>query len=113
MLARAPRHCRGRRRRGERMPERLGLGLIPGSGWRASEAEDIPRAAEDAGFEAAFCAEVNNDAVATALLMGLATHRLKVGTWVALSISEPPISVPRPRHWPPRSPAGGRPQRRV
>src|SRR5437870_10609732 len=83
MLARAPRHCRGRRRRGERMPERLGLGFIPGSGWRASEAEDIPRAAEDAGFEAAFCAEVNNDAVATALLMGLATHRLKVGTWVA------------------------------
>src|SRR5438445_982119 len=65
------------------MPERLGLGLIPGTGWRASEVQDIARAAEDAGFEAAFCAEVNNDAVATVLLMGLATHRLKVGTWVA------------------------------
>ena len=65
------------------MPERLGLGLIPGTGWRASEVQDIARAAEDAGFEAAFCAEVNNDAVATALLMGLATRRLEVGTWVA------------------------------
>jgi alkanesulfonate monooxygenase SsuD/methylene tetrahydromethanopterin reductase-like flavin-dependent oxidoreductase (luciferase family) len=65
------------------MPERLGLGFIPGTGWRAGEVEDIARAAEDAGFEAAFCAEVNNDAVATALLMGLATRRLKVGTWVA------------------------------
>ena len=68
---------------GERMPERLGLGLIPGTGWRASEVEDIARAAEDAGFEAAFCAEVDNDAVATALLMGLATRRLKVGTGTA------------------------------
>ncbi len=65
------------------MPERLGLGLIPGTGWRAGEVQDIARAAEDAGFEAAFCAEVNNDAVATALLMGLATRRLEVGTWVA------------------------------
>jgi len=65
------------------MPERLGLGLIPGTGWRATEVQDIARVAEDAGFEAAFCAEVNNDAVATALLMGLATRRLEVGTWVA------------------------------
>jgi 5,10-methylenetetrahydromethanopterin reductase len=65
------------------MPERLGLGLIPGTGWRASEIQDIARAAEDAGFESVFCAEVNNDAIATAQLMGLATHHLKVGTWVA------------------------------
>src|SRR5436309_5988628 len=83
MLARAPRDCRGRRRRGERMPERLGLGFIPGAGWRAGEIQDVARAAEDAGFEAAFCAEVNNDAIASAELMGLATSRLKVGTWVA------------------------------
>ncbi len=65
------------------MPEKLGLGLIPGTGWRASEIQDIARAAEEAGFEAVFCAEVNNDAIATAQLMGLATRRLKVGTWVA------------------------------
>jgi 5,10-methylenetetrahydromethanopterin reductase len=70
------------------MPERLGVGLIQidpqrGAAWRASEIEDIARAAEDAGFEAAFCAEVNNDAIASAALMGLATSRLKVGTWVA------------------------------
>ena len=65
------------------MPERLGLGLIPGTGWRAADIRDIAGAAEDAGFEAVFCAEVNNDAIATAQLMGSATRRLKVGTWVA------------------------------
>lgn len=65
------------------MPERLGLGLIPGTGWRAAEIQDVARAAEDAGFDAVFCTEVNNDAIATALLMGLATRRIKVGTWVA------------------------------
>jgi 5,10-methylenetetrahydromethanopterin reductase len=65
------------------MPERLGLGTIPGTGWRASEIQDLARAAEDAGFEAVFCAEVNIDAIATAQVMGLATRHLKVGTWVA------------------------------
>ncbi len=70
------------------MPEALGLGLIQidpqrGAGWRAREIQEIARAAEDAGFEAAFCAEVNNDAIASAVLMGQATRRLKVGTWVA------------------------------
>jgi 5,10-methylenetetrahydromethanopterin reductase len=65
------------------MPERLGLGTIPGTGWRAGEIQDLARAAEDAGFEAVFCAEVNNDSIATAQLMGMATRRLKVGTWVA------------------------------
>lgn len=65
------------------MAERLGLGLIPGTGWRANEIVDIARAAEDAGFEAAFCAEVNIDAIAAAQLMGTATQRLKVGTWIA------------------------------
>jgi alkanesulfonate monooxygenase SsuD/methylene tetrahydromethanopterin reductase-like flavin-dependent oxidoreductase (luciferase family) len=48
------------------MPERLGLGLIPGTGWRTNEMQDIARAPEDAGFEGVFCAEVNNDAIATA-----------------------------------------------
>ena len=43
----------------------------------------IARAAEEAGFEAIFCTEVNNDSVATAQLMGLATRHIKVGTWVA------------------------------
>jgi alkanesulfonate monooxygenase SsuD/methylene tetrahydromethanopterin reductase-like flavin-dependent oxidoreductase (luciferase family) len=70
------------------VPEALGLGLIQidpqrGSSWRAGQIQDIARAAEDAGFEAVFCAEVNNDAIASAELMGLATSRLKVGTWVA------------------------------
>jgi len=70
------------------MPERLGIGLVQidpqrVAGWRAGEIQDVARAAEDAGFEAAFCAEVNNDAIASAELMGLATGRLKVGTWIA------------------------------
>ena len=65
------------------MAVRLGLGLIPGAGWRASEIQDVARAAEDAGFDAVFCTEVNNDAIGTAQLMGLATQRIRVGTWVA------------------------------
>ena len=70
------------------MPERLGLGLVQidpqrGAGWRAAEIQDVARVAEDAGFEAVFCAEVNNDALATAQLMGMATRRIKVGSWVA------------------------------
>ena len=70
------------------MPERLGLGLVQidpqrGAGWRAAEIQDVARVAEDAGFEAVFCAEVNNDALATAQLMGVATRRIKVGSWVA------------------------------
>ena len=65
------------------MSERLAVGIIPGTGWRASEIQDVARAAEEAGFEAAFCAEVNNDSLATAQAMGLATKHIKVGTWVA------------------------------
>jgi 5,10-methylenetetrahydromethanopterin reductase len=70
------------------MADRLGLGLIQidpqrGAGWRVGEIQDVARAAEDSGFEAVFCAEVNNDAMAAAQLMGSATRRIKVGTWVA------------------------------
>jgi 5,10-methylenetetrahydromethanopterin reductase len=67
----------------ESMLERLAVGIIPGTGWRANEIQDVARAAEDAGFEAIFCTEVNNDSVGTAQLMGLATRHIKVGTWVA------------------------------
>jgi alkanesulfonate monooxygenase SsuD/methylene tetrahydromethanopterin reductase-like flavin-dependent oxidoreductase (luciferase family) len=48
------------------MPVRLGLGLIPGTGWRADEIRTVAREAEEAGFDAIFSAEVNNDALATA-----------------------------------------------
>jgi alkanesulfonate monooxygenase SsuD/methylene tetrahydromethanopterin reductase-like flavin-dependent oxidoreductase (luciferase family) len=65
------------------MAERLGLGVIPGIGWRASEIQSIAREAEEAGFDAIFAAEVNNDVMATAQLMGTATRRIKVGTWIA------------------------------
>jgi alkanesulfonate monooxygenase SsuD/methylene tetrahydromethanopterin reductase-like flavin-dependent oxidoreductase (luciferase family) len=65
------------------MSKRLALGIIPGTGWRAAEMQDVARAAEDAGFEAIMCTEVNNDSIATAQLMGVATSHIKVGTWVA------------------------------
>lgn len=65
------------------MAERLGLGIIPGTGWTASEIRAVAQRAEEAGFDAIFSAEVNNDALATAQLMGAATQRILVGTWVA------------------------------
>jgi alkanesulfonate monooxygenase SsuD/methylene tetrahydromethanopterin reductase-like flavin-dependent oxidoreductase (luciferase family) len=65
------------------MAERLGLGLIPGAGWRAAEIRTVAREAEEAGFDAIFAAEVNNDALATVLLMGEATRQITVGTWIA------------------------------
>ncbi len=65
------------------MAERLGLAVIPGAGWRAQETQAIAREAEEAGFDAIFAAEVNNDVMATAQLMGAATRRIQVGTWIA------------------------------
>src|SRR5438270_5843056 len=65
------------------MAERLGLAVIPGVGWRANEIQAIAREAEDAGFDAIFAAEVHHDVMATAQLMGTATRRIQVGTWIA------------------------------
>jgi alkanesulfonate monooxygenase SsuD/methylene tetrahydromethanopterin reductase-like flavin-dependent oxidoreductase (luciferase family) len=65
------------------MAERLGLGVIPGTGWSAREIQMVAREAEDAGLNAVFTTEVNNDAMATAQLMGVATQYIQVGTWVA------------------------------
>lgn len=65
------------------MAERLGLAVIPGVGWRASEIQAIAREAEEAVFDAIFAAEVNNDVMATAQLMGAATRQILVGTWIA------------------------------
>src|SRR5206468_3124841 len=65
------------------MAERLGLAVVTGVGWRASEIQAIAREAEEAGFDAIFAPEVNNDVMATAQLMGAATRRIKVGTWIA------------------------------
>jgi len=62
------------------MAERLGLAVIPGIGWCANEIQAIAREAEEAGFDAIFAAEVNNDVMATAQLMGAATRRIQVGT---------------------------------
>ena len=65
------------------MAERLGLAVIPGIGWKATEIQGVARETEDAGFDAIFAAEVNNDVMATAQLMGAATRRITVGTWIA------------------------------
>src|SRR5918998_6061276 len=65
------------------MAERLALAVIPGAGWSAAEIQAIAREAEAAGFDAIFAAEVNNDVMATAQLMGTATERIQVGTWIA------------------------------
>src|SRR5215216_5976539 len=65
------------------MAERLALAVIPGVGWSAAETQTIAREAEEAGFDAIFAAEVNNDVMATAQLMGTATSRIQVGTWIA------------------------------
>ncbi len=65
------------------MAERLGLGVIPGVGWSAREVQTIARQAEEAGFDAICAAEVNNDLMATAQLMGTATTRITVATWIA------------------------------
>ena len=65
------------------MAEQLALGVIPGTGWSAQEIQMVAREAEDAGFDAIFTTEVNNDALATAQLMGTATQHIQVGTWVA------------------------------
>src|SRR5205807_9434074 len=65
------------------MAERLGLAVIPGVGWRANEIQAVAREAEEAGFDAIFATEVNNDVMATAQLMGTATERIQVGTWIA------------------------------
>jgi alkanesulfonate monooxygenase SsuD/methylene tetrahydromethanopterin reductase-like flavin-dependent oxidoreductase (luciferase family) len=65
------------------MADRLALAVVPGAGWRADEIRAIAREAEDAGFDAIVAAEVNNDVIATAQLMGEATSRIRVGTWIA------------------------------
>ena len=65
------------------MVDRIALGVIPGVGWRASEIRCVAQEAEAAGFEAIFSAEVNNDVLATAQLMGEATKTIKVGSWIA------------------------------
>ena len=65
------------------MAERLALAVIPGVGWSAEEIQAVAREAEATGFDAIFAAEVNNDVMATAQLMGTATSRIQVGTWIA------------------------------
>jgi alkanesulfonate monooxygenase SsuD/methylene tetrahydromethanopterin reductase-like flavin-dependent oxidoreductase (luciferase family) len=65
--------------------DRLGLAIVPvaAAGWSVADIQAVAREAEVAGFESIFTTEVNNDAMATAQLMGAATEQIKVGTWIA------------------------------
>jgi alkanesulfonate monooxygenase SsuD/methylene tetrahydromethanopterin reductase-like flavin-dependent oxidoreductase (luciferase family) len=65
--------------------ERLGLAVVPvaAAGWSVADMQAVAREAEAAGFESIFTTEVNNDAMATAQVLGAATERIKVGTWIA------------------------------
>jgi alkanesulfonate monooxygenase SsuD/methylene tetrahydromethanopterin reductase-like flavin-dependent oxidoreductase (luciferase family) len=65
------------------MAERLAFAILPGTGWRAKEIARVAQEAEQAGFEAIFNPEVNNEGIATAQLMGSVTKTIKVGTWIA------------------------------
>jgi alkanesulfonate monooxygenase SsuD/methylene tetrahydromethanopterin reductase-like flavin-dependent oxidoreductase (luciferase family) len=64
-------------------PQRLAITVIPGAGWRAHDIRRVAQEAEQAGFDAVFTTEVNSDTMTTAQLMGSATTRILVGTWVA------------------------------
>ena len=77
------------------MADRMGLAVIPGTGWSAQEIQTVAREAEEAGFDAIFSAEVNNDALATAMLMGAATRRIKVGRGSRTSTCATRMSAPR------------------
>src|SRR5689334_1087677 len=65
--------------------KRLGLAVVPvaAAGWSVTDIQDVARKAEAAGFDAIFTTEVNNDALATAQLMGSATTHIQIGTWIA------------------------------
>ena len=65
------------------MADRLALAVIPGAGWSVQETQTIAQEAEAAGFDAIVAAEVNTDVLALAQLMGAATQRIQVGTWIA------------------------------
>jgi alkanesulfonate monooxygenase SsuD/methylene tetrahydromethanopterin reductase-like flavin-dependent oxidoreductase (luciferase family) len=71
------------RRKEQTMAERLALSILPGTRWSAYEIQTVAREAEEAGFDAIFTNEGGNDALATAQLMGAATHRILVGTCIA------------------------------
>ncbi len=64
-------------------PQRIGITVIPGAGWRAADVRTVAAEAERAGFDAIFSTEVNSDTLTTAQVMGCATSRIRVGTWIA------------------------------
>jgi hypothetical protein len=77
------------------MAERLGLGIIPGAGWRAAEVRAVAREAEEAGFDAIFTAEVDSDALATAQLMLRRPGGSKSALGSPASICATPTPAPR------------------
>jgi alkanesulfonate monooxygenase SsuD/methylene tetrahydromethanopterin reductase-like flavin-dependent oxidoreductase (luciferase family) len=65
-------------------PQRVGVAVITGAGgWRAQDVRTAAREAEKHGFDAIFTTEANSDTMTTAQVMGCATSRIQVGTWIA------------------------------
>jgi alkanesulfonate monooxygenase SsuD/methylene tetrahydromethanopterin reductase-like flavin-dependent oxidoreductase (luciferase family) len=65
-------------------PRRVGVAVITGiGGWRAQDVRTTAREAEEHGFDAIFTTEANSDTMTTAQVMGCATSRIQVGTWIA------------------------------
>ncbi|TMQ89809.1 LLM class flavin-dependent oxidoreductase [Actinomadura soli] len=69
----------------------LGLSIASNSGLPPAEMGELARAAEDAGFDAVFVAEVNGDALTLCQSLIAATGSVAVGTAIANAALRPPV----------------------
>lgn len=73
----------------------LGLSIASNSGLPPAEMGELARAAEDAGFDAVFVAEVDGDALALCQPLIAATGTVAVGTAIANAALRPPVLAAR------------------
>ncbi|TDD33343.1 LLM class flavin-dependent oxidoreductase [Actinomadura sp. KC06] len=69
----------------------LGLSIASNSGLPPAEMGELARAAEDAGYDAVFVAEVNGDALTLCHPLIAATGSVSVGTAIANAALRPPV----------------------
>jgi alkanesulfonate monooxygenase SsuD/methylene tetrahydromethanopterin reductase-like flavin-dependent oxidoreductase (luciferase family) len=72
------------------MAERLGLGIIPGVGWRAEDIHAITREAEDAGFDGIFAAATEGR-----FILGLGVSHPPVNKALGVDMGDPPAALRR------------------